>query len=84
MSRAKARASIAVPGKKSSRRSEALSSLQRNQYGGLVICEDKDLLCEEAPEAYKAVDDVVADLESAGVLQVVATLKPLVTYKMRN
>lgn len=52
--------------------------------GGRVICEDKELLYDEAPENYKAVDRVVADLEAAGLLTVIATLRPLLTYKLRR
>jgi release factor H-coupled RctB family protein len=49
-----------------------------------VICEDKDLLYEEAPQAYKNIDDVVADLIKADLIVVVASFKPLITYKMRK
>ena len=49
-----------------------------------VICEDKDLLYEEAPQAYKNIDAVIADLIGADLIEVVATLKPVITYKMRK
>ncbi|EIC20961.1 RNA ligase RtcB family protein [Thiorhodovibrio frisius] len=58
--------------------------LQKTALGGHVICEDKELLYDEAPEAYKAVDRVVADLVDAGLCRVIATLRPVLTYKVRH
>lgn len=55
--------------------------LTRNPFGGMVVCEDRDLLIEEAPEAYKSVDRVVADMVEVGLARVVATFRPLVTFK---
>ena len=49
-----------------------------------VICEDKELLYEEAPEAYKRIDDVVSDLVELGLVRVAAILRPLITYKTRR
>ncbi len=59
-------------------------SLVRTELGGMVICEDKNLLFEEAPQAYKDIDVVIADMVEAGLIRVVATLKPLITYKVRR
>ncbi|MEJ2117876.1 MAG: RtcB family protein, partial [Alphaproteobacteria bacterium] len=50
-------------------------------FGGLVVCEDRKLLVEEAPDAYKAIDRVIADLVEFGLARVVATFRPLVTFK---
>ena len=61
-----------------------LARLQRNPFGGYVICEDKALLAEEAGEAYKDSGKVIGDLESHGLVARVATLKPLVTFKARE
>jgi release factor H-coupled RctB family protein len=58
--------------------------LVRTALGGRVICEDRDLLYEEAPEAYKKIDAVVGDLVAAGLCSVVATLRPVLTYKTRS
>lgn len=58
-----------------------LAVLTRNPYGGYVVCEDRALLIEEAPDAYKGIDRVIADLEDFGLARVVATLRPLVTFK---
>jgi len=60
------------------------NTLVRTELGGAVICEDKDLLYEEAPQAYKDIDVVVADMVEAGLIRVVATLKPVITYKVRR
>ena len=64
-------------------RQHSIESLQRTDLGGRVICEDKDLLFEEAPQAYKNIDMVIQDLVDAGLVEVVATLRPLITYKVR-
>lgn len=58
--------------------------LTRTKLGSHVICEDKELLYEEAPEAYKSINVVIDDLVQGGLVDVVATLKPLVTYKVRR
>jgi release factor H-coupled RctB family protein len=55
--------------------------LKRTPLGGWVVCEDKDLLYEEAPQAYKDVDVVVRDLVDAGLVTIIATLAPVITYK---
>ena len=58
-----------------------VAKLERNPFGGLVVCEDRDLLVEEAPEAYKNIERVIADLVEFGLARVVATFRPLVTFK---
>lgn len=60
------------------------ADLVRTELGGRVICEDRELLYEEAPEAYKKIDAVVGDLVAAGLCEVVATLRPVLTYKTRG
>jgi len=62
----------------------SVTDLSRTKLGGRVICEDKALIYEEAPEAYKDVVVVIADLQSAGLIDVVATLRPLISYKTRR
>lgn len=75
------------------KRGEARSRLSRQQrpedlmttaLGGWLICEDRELLYDEAPENYKAIDRVVADLVEAGLIDVIATLRPVLTYKVRR
>ena len=61
-----------------------VSELVQTSLGGRVICEDRNLLYEEAPAAYKNVDAVVLDLVNAGLVSDIATLRPLLTYKTRG
>ena len=58
-----------------------LDELLRTRFGSTVVCADRELVYEEAPQAYKDVDSVVACLQEAGLVQLVARLKPLLTYK---
>ncbi|HEX7653642.1 MAG TPA: RtcB family protein, partial [Verrucomicrobiae bacterium] len=62
----------------------SLAELHQTPLGSRVICEDRDLLYEEAPGAYKNIEAVIGDLVAAGLIQVVATLRPLLTYKTRK
>jgi release factor H-coupled RctB family protein len=57
--------------------------LARTELGSHVICENKELLYQEAPQAYKNITTVIDDLVQAGLIEVVAILKPLITYKVR-
>ena len=57
--------------------------LTQTPLGSRVICEQRDLLYEEAPAGYKNVEDVVQDLVEAGLISVIATFRPLLTYKTR-
>jgi release factor H-coupled RctB family protein len=61
-----------------------VDDLVRTELGSAVVCEDRDLLFEEAPEAYKRIDRVVGDLVDAGACEIAATLRPVVTYKTRR
>jgi release factor H-coupled RctB family protein len=58
--------------------------LARTELGSHVICEDRELLYEEAPQAYKNITIVIDDLVQAGLVDVLAVMKPLVTYKVRR
>lgn len=62
----------------------SVSELAQTPLGGRVICEERDLLYEEAPAAYKNIEAVIADLVAAGLVSVIATLRPLLTYKTRK
>lgn len=55
--------------------------LSRTQFGGRVVCEDKQMLVEEAPMAYKKVEAVMADIEAHGLAKCALTLHPFVTFK---
>lgn len=58
-----------------------LDELLRTRFGSTVVCADRELVYEEAPQAYKDVDSVVASLQQAGLVQLVARLRPVLTYK---
>jgi release factor H-coupled RctB family protein len=58
--------------------------LERTELGSVVICEDRELLYEEAPQAYKNITVVIEDLVREGLAEVVAALRPVVTYKVRR
>jgi release factor H-coupled RctB family protein len=60
------------------------AELARTALGSRVICEDKRLIFEEAPEAYKDITHVIADLEEAQLIRVIAIFRPLLTYKTRR
>jgi release factor H-coupled RctB family protein len=61
-----------------------VSELAQTALGGRVICEERDLLYEEAPAAYKNIDAVVQDLVDAGLVSVIAMFRPMLTYKTRK
>ncbi|MBX9725614.1 MAG: RNA ligase RtcB family protein [Candidatus Obscuribacterales bacterium] len=60
------------------------ASLSKTELGGRVICEDKNLLYEEAPQAYKNIDVVIQDLVDYGLINTIASFAPLLTYKRRQ
>jgi release factor H-coupled RctB family protein len=62
----------------------SVASLERTKFGSRVICEDRELIYEEAPQAYKDIHQVIRDLTDADLVDVVATLRPLITYKTRR
>lgn len=62
----------------------SVAELAQTGLGGRVVCEERDLLYEEAPAAYKSIEAVVHDLVDAGLVSVVATFRPLLTYKTRK
>lgn len=56
-------------------------SIKETAFKGRVICDNLDLLYEEATEAYKIIENVINTLVENDLIEVVATLKPLLTYK---
>lgn len=58
------------------------SELERSALGSRVLCDDRQLLLEEHPDAYKKIEPVVAALETHGLATRVASLVPLVTVKL--
>ncbi|MFI2711365.1 RNA ligase RtcB family protein [Micromonospora sp. NPDC018662] len=58
-----------------------VEELRRTPVGSVVVCGDRQLLFEEAPTAYKRIEQVVGDLVAHGLATPVTTTVPLVTYK---
>ena len=63
--------------------SKKADSLTTTDLGSRVICENKDLLYEEVPAAYKEIEAIIADLKTFKLISVIAIFKPLITYKTR-
>lgn len=80
MSRAKALSSLS----QKYRGQNILEPRSADVEGTWVICDEKDLVFEEAPDAYKDVEAVGQDLVDAGVAQVVGWCRARVSYKVRN
>lgn len=88
--------SLAHGAGRSMSRAKALSSLSRKyrdrnllepsgaEDGTWVVCDEKDLVFEEAPDAYKDVHAVGEDLVREGVAEVVGWCKARVSYKVRH
>jgi release factor H-coupled RctB family protein len=64
--------------------------LLQTDFGGVVICDKQELVYEEAPGSYKDIDTVIRCLsedvtsDGRGLVRVLATLRPLLTYKYKN
>lgn len=58
--------------------------LARNPFGGHVICADKTLLYDEAPQAYRNIEHTIAALVAHELIVPVARLAPLLTYKTKG
>jgi len=57
------------------------ADLERTSIGSRVLCRDSKLLYEEAPQAYKNIDVVINDLVEAGLATIIASFRPILTYK---
>lgn len=55
--------------------------LKNTKLGGRVITDKKELYYEEATEAYKDIEQVIQVLLEKETIEIVAKLKPLITYK---
>lgn len=80
MSRAKALSALAQKYKGQNILEPRLADLQ----GTWVICDEKGLVFEEAPDAYKDVQAVSQDLVDADAAQVVGWCRSRISYKVRN
>ncbi len=59
----------------------AVEQLQKTRFGSKVICKNKALMYEEAPQAYKAIDGVINDMLDEQLITLVARFKPVLTFK---
>lgn len=50
----------------------------------MVICEDPELIWEEAPEAYKEIEAVGNELEKRGIVKIIGWSLPRISYKVRK
>lgn len=64
------------------RRRYRRAELARSKLGGRVICDDNALLYEEHPDAYKAIEPIIAALEAHQLATRVAPLNPIATVKL--
>ncbi|MDX7017991.1 RtcB family protein, partial [Klebsiella aerogenes] len=46
-----------------------------------IISANKQLIYEEAPQSYKSIETVIESMRSLGLIEVIARLKPVITYK---
>ncbi|MGW3898991.1 RNA ligase RtcB family protein [Micromonospora profundi] len=63
------------------RAKHTVEELRRTPVGSLVVCGDRQLLFEEAPTAYKRIEQVIGDLVEHRLATPVATTTPVITYK---
>lgn len=59
----------------------SVAQLARTTLGSRVVCQDRALIYEEAPEAYKPVASIIEALQGAGLITPLARLQPVLTYK---
>jgi release factor H-coupled RctB family protein len=58
-----------------------VEELRRTPVGSIVVCGYRQLLFEEAPTAYKRIEQVMGDLVDHGLATPIATTVPVITYK---
>jgi release factor H-coupled RctB family protein len=63
------------------RAKHTVEELRRTAVGSLVVCGDRQLLFEEAPTAYKRIEQVIGDLAAHRLATPIVSTVPLVTYK---
>lgn len=63
---------------------EVVTGMKGGKMPGWVVCDDKELVWEEAVEAYKDVEVVAGEMVECGVAVVVGRCGPRVTYKVRK
>lgn len=56
-------------------------SIRENKLDQNLVFKDKNVVYEEAPEAYKNIENVIEVMIEENMIELVAKLKPLITYK---
>ncbi|MBB6217374.1 release factor H-coupled RctB family protein [Anaerosolibacter carboniphilus] len=56
-------------------------AIRHHELVSNLIYRDKNVVYEEAPEAYKNIERVIEDMLEAKMIQLIASLNPLLTYK---
>lgn len=57
------------------------NSIRQTKLKSKVVCHDTELLFQEAPEAYKNIEHILASLLEHGLITLIASLRPIITYK---
>lgn len=57
------------------------NTIRTTAFKSHVVCHDTNLLYQEAPEAYKNIEDVIRVLVDYKLIQVVASFQPIITFK---
>ena len=60
------------------------AELERTHFASRVICRNRELLYEEAPQAYKSIASVIKAMLNADLITLVARFKPVLTYKTQR
>jgi release factor H-coupled RctB family protein len=48
------------------------NALLKTEFSSIIVCENKKLIYEEAPMAYKNIENIVSDLEELGLVKIIA------------
>lgn len=56
-------------------------TIKESKMKSSVVCHDSNLLYEEATEAYKNIDNIINCLIEYDLIKIIATMKPLITFK---
>jgi release factor H-coupled RctB family protein len=62
-------------------RTGKITDITLSSMGSRVKCKNKELLIEEIEHAYKDITDVIDDMVELGMINILCTLRPFITYK---
>ncbi|GAC1352540.1 MAG: RNA ligase RtcB family protein [Polyangiales bacterium] len=58
------------------------TEIERSPLGGRILCDDRNLLFEEHPDAYKSIEPIMVALETHALASRVASVVPILTVKL--